>query len=165
MAETKGTRAEKCRSCGADVSVPLDLSAHTFVCPGCGKTERVNAYISDTERLGLDQARQIAGSQARAELHADGVPCGKCGAHNVVPDDGSAEVVCHSCGATVLLSDHGDAAAVARARLKRGVIEMRAAIKLVQVEREKSVRTLLFLVVVIVVGVFVALGITTRGAH
>ncbi len=159
------TRAGQCKLCGADVQVPLDLATHAFECPGCGKTEPVNAYISDTERLGLDMARQLAGNQALAELRADGVPCGQCGGHNAVPDDGSVQVLCQFCGATVLLSDHVDADAVARARLKRGVNEMRAALKIAQAEREKSVRRLLVVMMVIVVGVFVALEITTSGVH
>jgi DNA-directed RNA polymerase subunit RPC12/RpoP len=148
------TRASTCRHCGAPVAVPLDLRAKTFECPACKKTDYVTAHVSDKERFALDMQRQMAGNQALAQLRAAGVPCQACGARNAIVDPAAVQVVCTSCGAAILVSDHVASDAVARSRLKQGLVEMRAGLAESQ---KRQARTNVIIVVVVVVAVAIIL--------
>ena len=160
-----GFRGARCLRCDAPVEVPLDVTVHQFTCGACGSAERVDAYISDKERLDIDMARQIAGNEALARLRAEGVPCVRCAGRNAVPDDGSVQVVCRFCGATILLTDHVDASAVARSRLKHGALARRDEALRANAAVERRARTVSIAVVVAVVVVIVvaiAAGAATR---
>jgi hypothetical protein len=150
----RSTRAASCRRCGGGVEVPLDLRVHELTCESCGQTQPVRDYISDKERFALDMARQVAGNQALLRLQAEGVPCGRCGGKNAVPDDGSVQVQCRFCSAPILLSDHVDDTAIARQRLKHGMYELRDELRRSQERRQRhTTRVILVLVGLIVVGV------------
>jgi hypothetical protein len=153
---TAGFRDAQCKGCGAPVQVPLDVTVHRFECGGCKRTQFVDQYISDKERLDIDMARQVAGNQAFARLKAEGVPCGKCAGVNHVPDDGSVQVVCRFCSATILLTDHVDASAISRARLKQGVMEMRDEALRAQAEEQRNARVIAAVVFVVVALAIVA---------
>ncbi|HRG95833.1 MAG TPA: hypothetical protein PLR99_06285 [Polyangiaceae bacterium] len=132
---SKATREAPCRHCGATLTLSMDLEVRTTTCAGCGRAQSIDDYIPNEERFALDMARQVAGNEALKALLAAGVPCGKCGGQNPVPDDGRVQVVCQFCGTTILLSDHVDASAIARRRLKHGVFAMKD-----EVLREHAVR-------------------------
>ncbi len=156
-----GTRAASCMRCHAPVAVPLDVTIHQFACGACGSTERVEAYISDKERLDIDMARQLAGNEAFKRLKAEGVPCVRCAGKNAVPDDGSVQLVCRFCNATILLTDHVDASAIARNRLKHGVFAMRDEALRANAANERRTRTLAITVAVLVA--LVVLGVNLIG--
>lgn len=153
------TRAERCKECGADVAVPLDVEVHTFSCGGCGREQRVDRYVSDRERFELDMQRQVAGNEALKRLEAEGVPCGRCGGHNQVPADGSVQFVCRYCGSAILLSEHVDATAVARQRLAKGVFAMRDDLIRQQEERDRKVKGVVLAVVALVVVFIVGINV------
>jgi hypothetical protein len=155
------TRAAECHHCRAPVDVPLDLRARELTCTRCGRTQPVNQYISDEERFALDMQRQVAGNEAFARLRAEGVPCGKCGAQNSVPDDGSIQLTCKFCRATILLSDYVDASAIARARLKHGVFAIRDEARRKQAERDKVVKKVVVIGVVFLFAISILVGILT----
>jgi hypothetical protein len=158
------TRAATCRHCQGPVSVPLDLRTKTFVCPTCHRTESVASYVPDKERFVLDMQRQMAGNQALKDLRAAGVPCHRCGANNSVADPTAVQVLCTYCGAAILLSDHVASDAVARARLKQGLVEMRAGFEAAKKAQDRRV---LILVACIfgVVGLGIAIAALASGAH
>jgi hypothetical protein len=131
------------------------LRIKTFECPTCRRTEFVNAYISDGERMALDVKRQMAGNAALKQLRADGVPCHRCGAKNPVHDPTAVQIVCAYCRAAILLSDHVAADAIARARLKEGLYGMMDDLQRGQKERDRRV------LIGVLVGVGVALAVTT----
>ncbi len=153
------TRAATCTACGAGVAVPLDLRVHQFSCAACGRQHRVADYVSDQERLELDMARQVAGNEALRRLQAEGVACTKCGGKNEVPSDGSVQLACRFCGASILLSDHADAGAVARARLKDAVFEVREELMFKEMERQRTRKIALIAFVLISLGVFGTLNV------
>ena len=144
------SRAMACLRCSAPVEVPLDLEVRELRCAGCGQTQAIHAYIPDDERFRLDMERQVAGNDALKRIQAEGVPCGRCGGQNRVPDDGSVQFVCAFCGAAILLSDHVDATAVARQRMKHGVYGMRDELRRQQAERDAKVKWIVAAVVVAV---------------
>ncbi len=144
------SRPDRCKHCGAEVAVPLDVEIGTFVCGGCGRTEQVDRYIPDAERFELDMQRQVAGNQELARIKAEGAPCGNCGALNAVPSDGSIQFVCTSCGAAILLSAHVDASAIARDRLAKGVFAMRDEMIREQEARDRKVRRIVGVVIGVV---------------
>lgn len=156
-----GTRAAQCTRCHAPVEVPLDVTVQQFVCGACGSTERVDAYVSDKERLDIDMARQVAGNEAFKRLVAEGVPCVRCAGKNAVPDDGSVQLVCRFCQATILLTDHVDASAIARSRLKHRVFAMRDQALRANEGTERRARTIAITVAVLVA--VVVLGVNLLG--
>ncbi|HVJ88428.1 MAG TPA: hypothetical protein VM580_01415, partial [Labilithrix sp.] len=155
------SRPAECRHCRAPVAVPLDLQIHELTCKGCGRTQRVNQYISDGERFALDMQRQVAGTEAVARLRAAGVSCGNCGGKNPVPDDGSVQLTCNFCRATILLSDYVDASAIARSRLKHGVFAVRDEALRKHSERDKLVTKIVVGGVVLFVSLMILAGILT----
>lgn len=120
-----GARDAACAHCGAPITVPLTITVPTVRCDACGKTEPVNRYVSDAERLQLDMARQIAGNQAVAELLHTGVTCPRCGAHNALSAPVPVQMACASCRHAILLSDFVPADAIDRARLKESVLALK----------------------------------------
>lgn len=157
--ENQATRAAACTACGAGIAVPLNLRIHQVTCTACGKTHPVSQYISDAERFELDMQRQVAGNEALRKLAETGVACTKCGGRNDAPTDGTVQIACRFCGQTILLSDHVDAGAIARARLKNAVFEMRDEMR----QREEESRTAWRIGFSIVL-VLVLLGLGAAGA-
>ena len=158
-----GSRPAVCLRCHGPVEIPLDLHQRKFVCPGCAGEQFINEYISDTERLGVDMARQVAGNEAFQRLLAEGVACGRCGGRNAVPDDGSVQLACSFCGAAVLLAEHVDPGAIARRRLKHGVFAVRDEAMRAQAARGRRVNLNVGIVVtLLVVGFIVANLLVTR---
>jgi hypothetical protein len=135
-------RAANCRHCAGAVAIPLALREKTFVCPTCQRTEPIAAYVSDKERFAFDMQRQMAGNQALKDLRTAGVPCHRCGANNPVLDPAAVHVVCTYCGAAILLSDHVASDAVARARLKQGLVDMRAGFEAAKKAQDRKVAIL-----------------------
>lgn len=155
-------RAMTCMRCSASVQVPLDLQVREFACEGCGVTQAIDDYIPHEERFRLDMERQVAGNEALRRIQADGVPCGRCGGQNAVPDDGSVQFTCSFCQAVILLSDHADASAVARQRMKHGSRAVRAELQRqheAQVDRSRRIAAAI--VVVVVLAILVA-NVVTR---
>jgi hypothetical protein len=99
--------------------------------------------------------RQIAGNQALAKLRAEGVPCHRCGARNPILDPTAVQVVCAHCRSVILLSDHVGEDALARARMKQGIVELRAGIA---AETKRRDRRALVVALVIVVAMAVVIG-------
>ena len=157
--ENHATRAAACTACGAAIAVPLNLRVHHVTCNACGKTHPVSQYVSDGERFELDMQRQVAGNEALRALAQTGVACTKCGGRNDVPIDGTVQITCRFCSQTILLSDHVDAGAIARARLKNAVSEMRDELR----QREEESRTAWRIGFAIVV-VLALLGLGAAGA-
>lgn len=151
------SRPASCRHCGATIAVPLDLEVRELGCGSCHRTQPVSDYVSDAERFQLDMARQVAGNEALKRLQAEGVPCGRCGGRNRVPEDGSVQIVCSFCGAAILLSEHVDASAIARNRLKHGVFDLRDQLVRAQQERERRVRNVI--IALVVTAIVVSIGI------
>jgi hypothetical protein len=134
------TRDAPCRHCQATLTLSMDLEVRTTTCGGCGRVQSIDDYIPNEERFALDMARQVAGNDALKVILAAGVPCGKCGGQNPVPDDGRVQVVCQFCGTTILLSDHVDATAIARRRLKHGVLGMKETVLREHAARQRRLR-------------------------
>jgi hypothetical protein len=157
------TRPSTCRFCQAPVAVPLDLRVKTFECPSCRRTDAVEMHVQGKERFLLDMQRQVAGNQALAKLRAEGVVCHACGARNAVVDPAAVQVVCTHCRAVILLSDHVASDALARARLKLGLGELRAGIARSQ-QREARITTIVVVTVILLaaVGGLVATWLATR---
>ncbi len=147
-----GTREAQCAHCGATLVVPLTITVSTVRCDACGKSEPVNRYVSDGERLKLDMARQIAGNQALAELVRTGMHCPKCGAHNVIAQPVPVQVACSTCRHAILLSDFVPADAIDRARLKHSVLGLKEGITARQTQRARTERYVV-LAVFLVVGI------------
>lgn len=126
---TAGVRDLPCVHCKATLAVPLDVTVSRVTCAACGKTEPVNRYITDAERLAIDMQRQIAGNQAMEELVRSGVRCDRCGAPNRVPRPIPVQVICTACQHPILLAGHVAADAVDRARLKESVLALRESMK------------------------------------
>jgi predicted RNA-binding Zn-ribbon protein involved in translation (DUF1610 family) len=135
------TRRATCKHCGGAIEVPLDLHAKSFECPTCKRTESVRTYVPDAERLMGEIAHVMKDNQALAKLRAEGAACPKCGGTNAVPDDGSVQFVCKFCGGAILLSELVSADAVARARLKHGLADVRAAAALAGKKRDRLILT------------------------
>ena len=149
------TRPSTCRFCHGPVAVPLDLRSKTFECPTCRRTDAVEAHVQGKERFFLDMQRQMEGNQALARLRAEGVACHACGARNPVVDPAAVQVVCSHCRAVILLADHVPSDAVARARLKLGIAELRAGLA----ERQKRQARITAIIVVAVVAVVAVVGL------
>lgn len=143
-------RAAKCHHCGADVAVPLDLHEKELVCAACQRRQPITLYISDRERFELDMRRQVAANAELARARAEGVPCLSCGASCPVPDDGSIQTRCATCGAVVMLADHVDAGALARRRLMHGVHAIKNELTEQQAARDRKVKVVVALGVVLV---------------
>jgi DNA-directed RNA polymerase subunit RPC12/RpoP len=153
-------RPATCRHCGGAVSVPLSLRDKTFVCPTCHRTEAIVNYVTDKERFVLDMQRQMAGNRALKDLRTAGVPCHRCGAQNPIADPAAVQVVCSYCGAAILLSDHVSADAIARARLKQGLVDLRAGFEAAQKTQDRKVLILVACILgVAVAGVGIAVAV------
>lgn len=155
-------RDAPCKLCGATLHVPLALEVHVVTCDGCGREQRVDAYVSDAERMELDMARQLAENAALDRLIASGVACGRCGGHNAVPDDGSAQLVCMHCRTAILLAEHVPAGAIARRRLKHAAFGFRdAAMARGAASQSDARRVGLIALVLCVVGAAIAIALTS----
>lgn len=152
---SKDFRPSKCLHCQADVAVPLALEVHFLTCASCGKEQPVAQHISDRERLELDMARQVAGNDAYKRLLAEGLDCRKCGAHNSVPGDGSVQLVCAHCKAAILLSDYVDETAVARHRLRAGMMEVKEEAMRAQAQRQRTTQIVIVALIALALAVAV----------
>lgn len=151
-----GTREGKCAHCGAPLAIPLTITTHSVTCASCGKTEPINRYIGDAERMQLDIDRQVAGNQAVAELLRTGVSCPKCGAPNALSEPISVQHLCTTCGHAILLSDFVPADAIDRARLKQIAHELKRGIAAQAAARQRASR---FIVIGVIALVLVAVGV------
>jgi hypothetical protein len=155
-------REAPCKLCGATLHVPLALEVHVVTCGGCGREQRIDVYVSDAERLDLDLTRQREENAALDRLIASGVACGRCGGHNAVPDDGSAQLVCTHCRAAILLAEHVPAGAIARRRLKHAALGFRdAALAHDAANQAHARRVGLIVLVLCVVGAAIAIALTS----
>ncbi|MEZ4340488.1 MAG: hypothetical protein R3B82_28035 [Sandaracinaceae bacterium] len=156
------SRPSTCLHCRADVDVPLALEVHFLTCPSCGKEQPVAQHISDRERLELDMARQVAGNDAYERLLAEGLDCRKCGAHNPVPDDGRVQLTCAHCRAVILLSDDVDETAVARRRLRAGMLEVREEAMRAQEQRQRTTQIVVVTLIVLALAAAVVANLLSR---
>lgn len=158
-ANRDATRPSRCRRCGAEISVSLDLRVHQVQCAACGHTDAVSAHISDAERMQLDMQRQVEGNDAYRRLIAEGVACERCGGKNDVPSDGAVQIVCRFCAQPILLRDHVDEDALARRQLRNAALAMRDGLQAKQKATDKRVAIIILALVaaVVVVGVVAAL--------
>jgi len=160
--ESSETRAAQCLRCQAPVEVPLALTIRELTCGRCGSTQPVSAYISDAERLTLDMQRQVAGNQALAALRASGVACPRCGGQNDVPGGGALQVACRFCAHVIVLAHHVDASAVARARLKEGVYQLRDELVRAQKTHERTTLVVVVAAVAVVLAIAISLALISR---
>lgn len=152
---TAGFQKHPCFACKTELDVPLNVTISMVTCPACGREAHVNRYISDADRLMIDQARQIAGNEELKKLQATGMNCRKCNAHNSVAEPIEVQQLCASCGAVILLSDYVPPDAIDRARLKAQVFGIRDRAMAMQA---KSGRTtaLVILSIILVIGAIAA---------
>ncbi len=153
--QSVGSRTDTCKVCGHAVEVPLDLAVSAFACKSCGRTQSVRDYISNEDRLMLEMQRQDVGSRQLEVARQQGVRCGRCGAPNEVPDDGSIQIVCRFCGAAILLAEHVDADALARSRLWHNVVETaeEQASKQEERQRQRDQKVTIYILVAIVLAI------------
>jgi hypothetical protein len=151
------TRPLPCVHCKQMLAVPLDVTISQISCSACGRVEPVDRYISDAERLELDQQRQIAGNEALAALVRSGIACDRCGAPTQVPEPVPVQLTCGACQHVILLSGHVAADAVDRARLKASVNALRDAM---QAKANAKNRTNTYIVIgfIVVFAVFAIVG-------
>jgi hypothetical protein len=124
----------------------------------CKRTEPVNANVQDKERMMLDIQHQMEGNRALEQLRTAGVPCHKCGAKNPVADPAAVQVICTYCGTAILLANHVSSDAVARARLKQGLFEMRAGLATAQKNQDKKV-LILALALSAIIGIVIVVSV------
>lgn len=138
--ENREVRDAACLSCKAPVKVPMALRVREVTCGACGMTCSVDRYVPHDVRFKADMDRQVRDNEAFKRLAETGVACTKCGGNNAVPTDGTIQITCRFCSTTILLSDHADPGAIARARLKNAVFEMRDEMMAQQAESQRNWR-------------------------